>query len=361
MTEPGFIAIDDALVTATSRQHGDYFVRLKVTEQTWEAVRAAGVRHVELALRPAERQGSVPADVRLDAADVPAGPFAEYVWAIIRFGAFRQLDVLRALGSDAEYQSYCRRLPCEITGEYAETLHGDGRSVYAHVSDASRPPAGSKGAGSKKPIYSGLPMQQWLHEKQHSQGWKYVYHYYCQLRDVAPDVAAERLTHRYRSALNWARRLRDYRIAQWAQQTLAARLEVSMLSDASPQQILAWAHDNGVGEYFPQGLDKSILAGSATHALVTQLHTQGKAPTEIAKAAGWQAYSYAIRNVINEQWQQCENPDCGQLFAPPTPIGKPYTRRFCSAECVEQSGHRNPYTAPGSPPMDDAARRFLYG
>lgn len=71
-------------------------------------------------------------------------------------------------GTDEQYQAYVRTLPSVLTNDYREWVHGEGRSVYAHI----RSVADGAGTGIKPP-YSGVPLTQQQHANTHQYGEKY--------------------------------------------------------------------------------------------------------------------------------------------------------------------------------------------
>ena len=80
---------------------------------------------------------------------------------------FYQTSVWRAVGSDEEFQTWCREQPCAVC---AAAGHQSGQPVvYAHVRRA-----GISGTGIK-PIYSGHPCCNQHHQQQHQKGELYVY------------------------------------------------------------------------------------------------------------------------------------------------------------------------------------------
>lgn len=354
-----FIAIDEALIVDAHGDMVDNYVRFQVSRETMLAIKSFHHHRVELAVRQVdESMQNGRAVVRAEQIE------NEYVIALIQHGVFtKNIEVLRAIGSDGEYQAYCRQLPCDISGGYEECLHGDGRSVYAHVSDASRPTSGKKGQGSNKPLYSGIPMAQRLHQHQHNEGWIWLFRYQATNRGVTKSEQAEQLR-KYRSVMNWAKSLRDKRLNQWCLDRLTEKLGAD-INQMLPAQIMEWADSNGVLEYFPLTMERSILQSSAIHRAIAALREKMEPGTEarmtIAKSLGWPSKSVAVRNAYDELWIDCENPACSNKFAPPTPLNKPYTRRFCSADCVAESGNRTHSTKSNQVGDNEALMRFLYG
>ena len=64
-------------------------------------------------------------------------------------------------GTDADYQKFCRTLPCAVTGLTSNV-------IFAHHRNA-----GNAGTGFKPP-YSGIPMDYFEHLRQH-EVYQYVY------------------------------------------------------------------------------------------------------------------------------------------------------------------------------------------
>jgi len=78
------------------------------------------------------------------------------------------LEKAREKGTDTEFQAYVRLFPSILTKDYKEYVDGEGRSVFAHVRTVSA------GAGiAIKPEYSGVPLTQTQHLKQHLHGYEH--------------------------------------------------------------------------------------------------------------------------------------------------------------------------------------------
>lgn len=335
------------------------YVRLEIDPETLKAIKPFTGQRVELALRAIDNQGERTGPMIVQS-EHKLGPYDEYLAACFERGVFaKNVDVLKALGTETHWQNYCRKLPCDISGGFEDDLHGEPRSIYAHVSDAGRPTSGRKGHGSNKPLYSGIPMRQSLHEKQHSQGWNWIFNYWCEIRGY-DKAAKDKLNGHYRSSLNWARSLRDRRLNHWAMDQLTEIIGGGNKGAISPQAIQDWAAKNDVLHRFPLKLERSIIRGTPLHQTIEAMKNAGVARLDIGPQVGWNHKSTALKNVYENNWVTCENPKCRKEFAPPTPLNKPYSRRFCSAECATQAGNRVQAT-PASNSLTDAHWRFLYG
>ena len=78
------------------------------------------------------------------------------------------LDKAIAKGTTEQFEAYARTFPSVLTNDYKEYINGDGVSVFAHLRDVSR----GSGTGIK-PDYSGVPLTQEQHAKQHQHGYDY--------------------------------------------------------------------------------------------------------------------------------------------------------------------------------------------
>lgn len=280
-----------------------------------------------------------------------AGPFANYVLTMVHTQTFRSPRVLNVLGSEAQYQAWCQSRPCLITQQR-------GRLRYEPV------PRDEAAAHADSHNAFGISMAASIHRQWQKKGWPTVFHAYCRKRGIVKPDAAKLLTHRYRSGMGWARQVRDHQVNRWALERLAGAIGAENPGWCAPLEILAWADRHGLKAHFPKTADQPIIQGSETHQLVSSLQREGKSFDNISRLVTGGHHSYAVRHVMAGRWSRCENSACGRAFAPPVPFDKPYSRRFCSSECVTASGHREPYSGRSkavSSLSNEAAKRFLYG
>jgi len=80
-------------------------------------------------------------------------------------GNFLSQDpVLEKIGTDKHFNAFIQTLPSCISGVFEEYVHGDGRSIAAHVRRA-------RNSGTAyKPKYGTLPLSNREHNKQHGKG-----------------------------------------------------------------------------------------------------------------------------------------------------------------------------------------------
>ena len=164
------------------------------------------------------------------------GPHGDYWMRCVKMGAFTQWEVAKTLGGDEDYKKWIRLQPDFLTGKFSEDFKGEGRCVYAHVPDASRPMSDKE----KKVIFSGLPMEQVdSHLYQHNQGWRALFekHGHGPLEGMEP--------------LDEARKYRDKYLFKWIKSRLYATWDVDSLSKIDPVLFYRWATDTGISKYFP--------------------------------------------------------------------------------------------------------------
>lgn len=134
--------------------------------------------------------------------------FGHFAQALFKIGFFYNLNLLKALGTDAEFLAWLKTRPCA-----ASHLGGcEGDVVAAHVRRVS------SGAGMGiKPEYSAIPLCHKHHMLQHQSG---------------------------ESALGgpeWFDKARAKFIQAWAHERLLVALGVESLADASPAMVRDWA------------------------------------------------------------------------------------------------------------------------
>lgn len=153
------------------------------------------------------------------AAVIGAGGYGEQARELRLSGFFRAPDVWRAIGTDAEYQAWCRAQPCAACGKEG----GEGNPiVYAHV----RRVADGAGVGIK-PAYSGVPLHDSEHRDQHQHGES----------RIAPPEKWDR----------W----RIEHVQEWAWHALKAKFGAESWRDVPPRRLFEWAEHAGLERYLP--------------------------------------------------------------------------------------------------------------
>lgn len=145
-----------------------------------------------------------------------SGGFGHYAQALFKTGFFFNPNVLKALGTDAEFREWIQRQPSAYSGNFGEYVDGEGRCVAAHVRRA-----GESGTAYKAE-YACIPLTDAQHRHQHRQGESAL----CE-----PE---------------WFDKMRAKYVQEWAHQRLRAALGVESLTEASPQAVCAWAERNGL-------------------------------------------------------------------------------------------------------------------
>lgn len=132
---------------------------------------------------------------------------------------FRTPDVWRAIGSDADYQAWCRKQVCA----HCKHTGSDNNPIeYAHV----RRIADGAGVGIK-PDYSGIPLCHVDHERQHRIG---------------------------ESALGGKEvvdKLKIDHLQKWAWETLKANIGYQHWSECPPNVLKEWADKHELTRYLP--------------------------------------------------------------------------------------------------------------
>ena len=173
---------------------------------------------------------------------------------LYKSGFFYNIQVVEQIGTDAEYQDWCREQPCIICRQFGEVVQdglkhaGEGRNVYAHVLRAGRPTSGGRGAGSNKPIYSGVSMCNHHHTQEHKHGSLYVYNQYCELPSNKRKKTANASV-----AKGWFEERAGGMLADWAHSKLATDFGYSSLSQVPPKKIIEWVSNSGLKFHLPAG------------------------------------------------------------------------------------------------------------
>jgi len=149
----------------------------------------------------------------------PAGQFGEQAKELRLSSFFRTPDVWRAVGSDGDFQAWCRKQVCACCGKEGNVANP---IVYAHI----RRVADGAGTGIK-PVYSGVPLHDTEHREQHQHGES----------RLAPTVT-------------WDRWRIDH-VQRWCWERLKAWLGYESWRDVPPAALLAWAQHKDVDRHLP--------------------------------------------------------------------------------------------------------------
>lgn len=165
---------------------------------------------------------AVPGASTPDKPAVQTGETGHWAAALYRTGWFFNQKVMAALGTDDDYRKFIQRQPSCVSGEFAEFVNGEGRSVAAHVRRA-----GESGTGFKA-LYACVPLTDAEHQKQHTQG-----------ESAFPGGAG------------WFDTQRAHYVTIWGHAQLRAALGVESLKQSSAAALREWAHDKGIFSTLP--------------------------------------------------------------------------------------------------------------
>jgi len=171
--------------------------------------------------RPVEVTVSILRDAN-GAPEAPAqkGPHGPAMATLHKSAFLVERAVLEALGTDNEYQDWCRRLPSALSGRFSEYVDGEGRCVYAHWRTVKR------GSGTAvKPPYSGLPLTQEEH-------------------------LAEADHHARLGREKWDAMVESY-LRRWAWERLRLHFGTETMTTVDPVSVLAFFSERGVDHLLP--------------------------------------------------------------------------------------------------------------
>lgn len=187
-------------------------------------------RHMQQAFAMYEQNMPV-AIARLQA---PAEPdYGQYAKKLRLSGFLRTPAVWKALGTDADYQEWCRRQKCAVCrGQDWDSEKGGGRCEYAHVRRAD------ESGTAHKADYAGVPLCHACHRLQHDAG---------EAACLAPHISI----HPSDTAKAWFNHKRIEHVEQWAHEALRATLGQESMKTAPPELVAQWAAEHDVANYLP--------------------------------------------------------------------------------------------------------------
>lgn len=143
-------------------------------------------------------------------------------------GFFIAPPVLKQLGTDKQFREWIQTRPSAISGEFSESVNGEGRCEAAHVRRA-----GEAGTGYK-PEYACIPLTHTEHHIQHTQGESAL-----KPREWFDKMRIEYVT-------NWARfSLLDQLSAKTGEQYEGFR-------EVPPKVLRQWCLEHGLTPYLPK-------------------------------------------------------------------------------------------------------------
>lgn len=145
-----------------------------------------------------------------------------YYALLYKSGWFHNPQVAPRFGTDEEFQSWVRRQPSAVSGQFSEYVNGDGRCEFAHVRRAS-----DSGTGYK-PKYRGIPLTHAEHTLQHQKGESALMPY-----DKWDQLAAK-----YRT--------------DWIKSRLYDLLGVTSLAECAPADFVALCCELGLENTLPK-------------------------------------------------------------------------------------------------------------
>lgn len=166
----------------------------------------------------------------------PAADYGRQAQALYQSSFFRDPAVWRAIGSDAQYQAWCRQQKCVVTKGYDwDGQKGEMRCDYAHVRRA-----GGSGTGIK-PEYSGVPLVHEVHQLQHQKGELAVCREY-KVGNVQNVLQAR----------NWFEIKAIKQVHSWAWEALKDQLGQGSWKHTPPAMLRQWAAQHGLSHKLPQ-------------------------------------------------------------------------------------------------------------
>lgn len=170
-----------------------------------------------------------------------SGPYSKAAQVLHQSPYFYQVDVWRAVGTDEEYQAWCREQPCSVCAQGG--MQSGQPVIYAHVRRAS-----NSGVGIK-PAYSGHPCCQEHHRMQHQHGELYVYNsvlsaFKPNTRTTDSDAVA--------AAKQWYEKMAVGSAYRWCRDTLKRTLGYAHWYDLPPSVLYQWSVQKSVEQHLPR-------------------------------------------------------------------------------------------------------------
>lgn len=175
------------------------------------------------------------------------GPYGEYAKALHQSGFLRAPAVWKILGTDEDYQAWCRKQPCAICGDkdYTEE-YPEGIVEYNHV----RRVANGAGTGIK-PDYSGVPGCHFHHQLQTNDGELAAYIAAGTFGKVSDKYFLEHGTST-QAAKDWFDLQRMKYVQKWAHEQMKKCFFCGdSLTNLEPQVLLGFCEVNHLDQYLP--------------------------------------------------------------------------------------------------------------
>lgn len=180
------------------------------------------------------------------------GPYGHLAKELERHGFFRNPNVWAAVGSDRQYQEWCRRQPCVVCGDYDyDPDTGQAHTEFAHVRRAAN------SGTAYKPEYSGVPMCHAHHALQHgvAGGEAEAFLAHVNLRapnhpqnEVGPDKAKE-----------WFDQQAIEHLRLWSREKLKGLLGYASWAEVPPAELMAWSAERDLAVYLPSAYKEAAI------------------------------------------------------------------------------------------------------
>lgn len=174
---------------------------------------------------------------RVIAAEKPSeASYGHVAKTLRRSGILTHKDVVSLLGSDNEYQEWCRGQRCVVTGEYDwNTDTGEARCEYAHVRRSN-----DSGVGIKPP-YSGVPLCSQVHRQQHQMGELELLRRYPPHTPIKDMIAAHA----------WFNRKAQETLHRWAWERLKENIGADSMREVSAARLAGWFETMNIAHLCP--------------------------------------------------------------------------------------------------------------
>lgn len=171
----------------------------------------------------------------------PKGEYSDEARMLVVGGFFMTPDVYKKIGTDEDYQAWCRLQKCIVCGDPGtkDMATGEVRNVYAHVRRA-----GEAGTAAK-PEYRGVPMCDNCHHQQHQHGELFCYNKFLARRNK-PEAKETW------QGPDWFNRVAAAKLGDWARTTFVEQMGYESLTEVPPNMVIDWAEQEGVLYCVPQ-------------------------------------------------------------------------------------------------------------